>query len=100
MSDIHSTLVAERELNLPVIRHKYQVSFDYVFNPPMLPSFLQKPVMDAEFLERIGEEPERTVVVGDRYMTDILFGNMNGMLTVKVEPLDSSKENIAVRQVC
>ena len=38
-------------------------------------------------------------MVGDRYFTDVLFGNRHGLLTVRVEPLlgSGAAEPLAVR---
>ena len=33
------------------------------------------------------------VIVGDRYLTDVVFGNLHGMLTVHTLPLCSGDEN-------
>lgn len=34
-----------------------------------------------------GLKPENICVVGDRVLTDIVFGNLHGMTTVLVKPL-------------
>ena len=36
-------------------------------------------------------------MVGDRYVTDVMFGNRHGMLTVRVAPFDTTHESVAVR---
>ena len=38
-------------------------------------------------------EPAHLVVVGDRLATDVLFGNLHGMLTVHCPPLDLNGDN-------
>ena len=38
-------------------------------------------------------------MIGDRYMTDIAFGNRLGMLTIRPEPFTSAGETKAVRAV-
>jgi predicted HAD superfamily phosphohydrolase YqeG len=38
--------------------------------------------------------------VGDRYFTDVVYGNRNGFLTVLTEPLNFANESYIVRQVC
>jgi len=38
-------------------------------------------------------------MVGDRYLTDILFGNLHGMFTIHTSILSSANENVAVRMV-
>lgn len=40
------------------------------------------------------------VVVGDRYFTDILFGNRMGAYTIKTDVITSDGENFAVKLVC
>eukprot|EP00882_Tetradesmus_deserticola_P005622 GHRQ01005918.1.p1 GENE.GHRQ01005918.1~~GHRQ01005918.1.p1 ORF type:complete len:305 (+),score=112.87 GHRQ01005918.1:97-1011(+) len=37
-------------------------------------------------------EPHEMVFVGDRYLTDVVFGNRHGMLTIRVAPLTSRGE--------
>ncbi|CAL4960954.1 unnamed protein product [Urochloa decumbens] len=39
------------------------------------------------------------VMVGDRYFTDVVYGNRNGFLTVLTEPLDLSGESYVVKRV-
>ena len=39
------------------------------------------------------------VMVGDRYMTDIVFGNRGGMLTIYVTPFNTAEEPIGVKLV-
>ncbi len=34
--------------------------------------------------------PENTVIVGDRLLTGVLMGNMEGWITVLVEPIEIS----------
>lgn len=36
------------------------------------------------------------VIIGDRYLTDVVFGNMNGSFTIYVPPISTDGENIAV----
>ncbi len=43
-------------------------------------------------------ENGKIFVVGDRLFTDILFGNLNGAVTVLIKPL-SNKENILIKFV-
>uniref|UniRef100_A0A0E0JPS8 Uncharacterized protein n=1 Tax=Oryza punctata TaxID=4537 RepID=A0A0E0JPS8_ORYPU len=40
-----------------------------------------------------------TCNVGDRYFTDVVYGNRNGFLTVLTEPLNFANESYIVRQV-
>ncbi|KAL3702066.1 hypothetical protein R1sor_020088 [Riccia sorocarpa] len=44
-------------------------------------------------------DPSRVVMVGDRYLTDIVYGNSNGMLTIRSAPLTSVGEPFVVRRV-
>lgn len=39
-------------------------------------------------------------MVGDRYLTDVVYGNRNGMLTVCVAPIQLAGETAAVKLVC
>jgi predicted HAD superfamily phosphohydrolase YqeG len=38
--------------------------------------------------------------VGDRYFTDVVYGNKNGFLTVLTEPLNITDESYIVKRVC
>lgn len=40
------------------------------------------------------------VVIGDRYLTDVAFGNVNGALTIHISPVSTKGENFAVSLVC
>lgn len=37
-------------------------------------------------------EPHEMIFIGDRYLTDVVFGNRHGMLTIRVTPLTSKGE--------
>lgn len=37
-------------------------------------------------------EPHEMIFIGDRYLTDVVFGNRHGMLTIRVAPLTSKGE--------
>lgn len=37
-------------------------------------------------------KPSEMIFIGDRYLTDVVFGNRHGMLTVRVSPLTSDGE--------
>jgi hypothetical protein len=41
-------------------------------------------------------EPHEMVFIGDRYLTDVVFGNRHGMLTIRVAPLTAKGEPPAV----
>jgi len=38
-------------------------------------------------------------MIGDRYLTDIVYGNRHGMLTIRPSPLTSEGEHQSVRLV-
>lgn len=57
-------------------------------------SFREGEIGQTRFLE-----PHEIAVVGDRSVGDILWGNSQGFLTIKTDPLTSQGENFAVRFV-
>ena len=58
----------------------------------------KKPGGTADALERhFGCAAHELVMVGDRYLTDVLFGNRLGMLTARPEPLLPAKDGLVVR---
>ncbi|KAJ1698401.1 hypothetical protein LUZ63_006913 [Rhynchospora breviuscula] len=60
----------------------------------------KKPAGSAEEIERVfGCPTSQLVMVGDRYFTDVVYGNKNGFLTILTEPLCLSKEPFVVQQV-
>eukprot|EP00041_Stephanoeca_diplocostata_P008731 m.129154 g.129154 ORF g.129154 m.129154 type:complete len:182 (-) comp17453_c0_seq21:975-1520(-) len=73
----------ERSVGIPVLRHgtKKPMGFETI---------------SAHFATGT---PEQLVMVGDRIFTDVVFGNSNGMLTIKTEPLTTHGDNAAVRLV-
>jgi phosphatidylglycerophosphatase GEP4 len=75
----------EKSLGVSVFKHKEQ-----------------KPGGGEELLEYFAAQrilPHEIVVVGDRYTTDVLFGNLHGMLTIKTRILTPNGENFVVRFV-
>eukprot|EP01126_Amoeba_proteus_P061533 TRINITY_DN8270_c0_g1_i1.p1 TRINITY_DN8270_c0_g1~~TRINITY_DN8270_c0_g1_i1.p1 ORF type:complete len:246 (+),score=20.65 TRINITY_DN8270_c0_g1_i1:428-1165(+) len=72
----------ENSLGLPVLRHVQQ-----------------KPSGMLDVQRHLSVNPQEVVVIGDRYMTDILFGNLNGCLTIYSVPLVNHGENVIVRMV-
>jgi len=73
----------EERLGIPVIRHG-----------------TKKPAGTAEDISKhFGCEPSRLIMVGDRYFTDIVYGNNNGLLTIRPAPLTPIGEPFIVRQV-
>lgn len=82
-------------LDLKVIHHD--------LNKPLTPvtdildhfqSFREGEIGQERFLQ-----PHEIAVIGDRSVGDILWGNAQGFLTIKTEPLTSEGENFAVRFV-
>ncbi|KAI7842791.1 hypothetical protein COHA_003537 [Chlorella ohadii] len=72
--------VLEGALGIPVLRHRDK-----------------KPAGGSEDMERhFGCKAEQLVMVGDRYLTDVVFGNRNGMLTIRPAPFTSKGEPKAV----
>jgi phosphatidylglycerophosphatase GEP4 len=71
----------EESLGIAVIRHAEK-------KPGGLP----------EVLAHFGlDDPAKICVVGDRLLTDIVFGNLHGMLTVHTQPFPSQEDDIADR---
>lgn len=48
-------------------------------------------------LKKHFKNKDEIVVIGDQIFTDILFGKLIGAYTIKVEPLDTSKEFITTK---
>jgi hypothetical protein len=70
-TDFSKAAEVEAALGVPVLRHREK-----------------KPAGGCkEVLQQFGCEAHEVVVVGDRALTDIAFGNLHGMLTVQVRPL-------------
>ncbi|XP_031475315.1 phosphatidylglycerophosphate phosphatase 1, chloroplastic/mitochondrial isoform X1 [Nymphaea colorata] len=60
----------------------------------------KKPAGSADDIEKhFGYSASFLVMVGDRVLTDIVYGNRNGFLTILTEPLNSTEEPLAVKQV-
>ncbi|CAI5489156.1 unnamed protein product [Closterium sp. Naga37s-1] len=53
----------------------------------------------AELETHFGCRADEMVMVGDRCLTDIVFGNRNGLLTVLTAPLSPGEDPLVVRQV-
>ena len=43
--------------------------------------------------------PSKLIMIGDRYLTDVVYGNRHGMLTIRPTPLTLAGEPFAVRLV-
>jgi hypothetical protein len=61
-----------------------QLDIDAIFSERRKPS----PAAFHLALEHLGSEPEKTMMVGDRVLTDIIGANQLGIRTVLVAPLD------------
>ncbi|KAG0579761.1 hypothetical protein KC19_4G121600 [Ceratodon purpureus] len=73
----------EERLGIPVIRHE-----------------TKKPAGTAEDLAKhFNCDPSRLIMVGDRYFTDVVFGNNNGLLTIRPAPLTTIGEPFVVQKV-
>lgn len=71
----------EAALGVPVLRHREK-----------------KPAGGPEDVERhFGCPAHRLIMIGDRYLTDIAFGNRLGMLTIRPEPFTAEGETRTVR---
>ncbi|RLN82557.1 hypothetical protein BBJ28_00009503 [Nothophytophthora sp. Chile5] len=44
-------------------------------------------------------DPATLVIIGDRYSTDVLFGNLNGLLTIRTEQFVPEDESVVNRQL-
>eukprot|EP01124_Arcella_intermedia_P028017 TRINITY_DN5606_c0_g1_i4.p1 TRINITY_DN5606_c0_g1~~TRINITY_DN5606_c0_g1_i4.p1 ORF type:complete len:178 (-),score=41.29 TRINITY_DN5606_c0_g1_i4:78-611(-) len=81
--DFENAILLEQNLRLPVLRHTHQ-----------------KPEGIEEVLQHFkGIPPKDLVMIGDRYATDIVFGNLNGMLTIHTKPFTSKGENQVVKMI-
>jgi len=70
----------ESALGIPVLRHASK-----------------KPAGRVDELEaQLGVKAHEMVMVGDRYLTDVLYGNRHGMATVRVAPLVLVGESLGV----
>ncbi|GAM24379.1 hypothetical protein SAMD00019534_075540 [Acytostelium subglobosum LB1] len=85
-SDDHDFVEAtrlERELCIPVIKHG-----------------TKKPEGIEAVIKHFNDtEPSRIIMVGDRFLTDILFGNLYGMMTIYTSPITSVGDNGAVKLI-
>ncbi|GMH41635.1 hypothetical protein BSKO_09545 [Bryopsis sp. KO-2023] len=71
----------EGSLGIPVLRHKEK-----------------KPAGGVSELEsHFGCSAEKLIMVGDRYLTDVVFGNRNQMFTIYVAPFDTAREPLGVK---
>jgi len=47
-------------------------------------------------VRRFACEPSQMVMIGDRYMTDVVYGNRHGMLTIRCAPFTDAGESAAI----
>eukprot|EP01121_Diplochlamys_sp_Union-15-3_P011030 TRINITY_DN3165_c0_g1_i4.p1 TRINITY_DN3165_c0_g1~~TRINITY_DN3165_c0_g1_i4.p1 ORF type:complete len:208 (-),score=10.18 TRINITY_DN3165_c0_g1_i4:4-627(-) len=73
--------------------------FESVTGIPVIRHQEQKPGGFREIMDYFKCEPHELVLVGDRYFTDIMFGNTYGMLTFHTKILTHENENIVVKNV-
>lgn len=59
----------------------------------------QKPQGMSSVVEYLNCKPSEVVIIGDRYLTDITFGNLHGSLTIYTDPITNEGENFIVRWV-
>lgn len=75
--------VLEGQIGIKVIRHT-----------------MKKPAGNAVEIEKhFGCSASMLVMVGDRHLTDIVYGNRNGFLTILTKPLSVVDEPFIIRQV-
>lgn len=73
----HDAVRVEQHTGLSVLRHN-----------------TKKPNGSATLLAHFGlTSLDQVIMIGDRYSTDVLFGNMNGMLTVRTQQLTIRDEH-------
>ena len=88
----------EKELGIRVARHKEKKPSGS--GAELAPSFLNNDSHSKkESSNSRGETNspcEKFVFVGDRYLTDVVFGNKSGMFTIRVAPFDVSNESKAI----
>ena len=65
-----------------------QLDIDAIFSERRKPS----PAAFHMALEYLGSEPEKTMMVGDRILTDIIGANQLGLRTVLVAPMDKKTD--------
>ncbi|XP_010525435.1 PREDICTED: uncharacterized protein LOC104803221 [Tarenaya hassleriana] len=81
--DGSKAIALEAQIGIRVLRHR-----------------VKKPAGTAEEIEKhFGCPSSQLIMVGDRPLTDIVYGNRNGFLTILVEPLSRAEEPFIVRQI-
>eukprot|EP00899_Mesostigma_viride_P013009 jgi/Mesvir1/21709/Mv04126-RA.1 len=79
----HEADALEKKLGIPVIRHGSKKPAGNAL------------ALEAHFKCRANE----LVMIGDRYFTDVAYGNRNGLLTIRPAPFTSVGEPFVVRKV-
>eukprot|EP00877_Chromochloris_zofingiensis_P007482 jgi/Chrzof1/2988/Cz12g07050.t1 len=73
-------------------------ALEAVFGIPVLRHTQKKPAGGCEELEQhFGCPASEIVFIGDRYLTDIVYGNRHGMLTIRCAPLTQQGEPAGVQ---
>ncbi|MBW2987510.1 HAD hydrolase-like protein [Candidatus Woesearchaeota archaeon] len=67
----------------------------YDFRKPD-PTAVQAAIDYNKFTGAIPKEKERILMVGDRYLTDVVCGNLAGISTALVEPVDHASEKVSL----
>lgn len=62
-------------------------------------NFLMPVLTHKNHVSSAADHVDSVVKVGDRYFTDIVYGNSNGLLTIRPAPLTSIGEPFVVRRV-
>ncbi|CAH0477318.1 unnamed protein product [Peronospora belbahrii] len=73
----------EDELQIAVLRHNHK--------KPRGIEYVRKHFTEID--------TKRLIIIGDRYSTDVLFGNLNGLLTIRTEQLTFESESVVNRQL-
>ena len=81
--DYQDAIQIEHSLHIPVIRHDEKK-----------PGGLQEVLQHFQL-----EDSSQICVIGDRLLTDIVFGNLHGMLTIHTLPLCSGSDNASDNQI-
>ena len=75
-TNFQEAIAIEEQLGIPVIKHH-----------------LKKPAGLEETLAFFQLEPCELAVVGDRLLTDVVFGNLHGMYTIHTQILTTNNDN-------
>lgn len=78
------------------IGHRKAIEIEKYFGISVIRHKEKKPGGVNDVLNFFKCDKEQIAVIGDRYLTDILFGNMHGMLTIHTSPLTKDGESVTV----